>query len=222
MGWKVRLGNSYPSADNAKPPRFFRCWLPRLLATRCAAKARRMDLRTLLAACPRADVLHSSDDTLCHLALCSEITACFHAGVLRAPLPMQFRATPTVATLFPGHGPQRGERERQVISCRDDQRVDWREEPTRASKEGSTRAIKIRYPRRNMDLRLGCPVHHEVRDTGDQRRQRGVACGWRRSTRTRLQYLSAPESGSRQPRIRHDSNDPLLLDRFSGRRPKEG
>ena len=27
----------------------------------------------------------------------------------------------------------------------------------------------------------------------------------------RLQYLSAPESGGRQPRIRHDLNDPLLL-----------
>ena len=27
----------------------------------------------------------------------------------------------------------------------------------------------------------------------------------------RLQYLSAPESGGRQPPIRHDANDPLLL-----------
>ena len=31
------------------------------------------------------------------------------------------------------------------------------------------------------------------------------------STRARLQYLSAPESGGRQPRIHHDVNDPLLL-----------
>ena len=28
------------------------------------------------------------------------------------------------------------------------------------------------------------------------------------STRARLQYLSAPESGGRQPRIHHDVNDP--------------
>ena len=32
------------------------------------------------------------------------------------------------------------------------------------------------------------------------------------STRARLQYLSAAESGGRQPRIRHDLTDPLLLD----------
>ena len=31
------------------------------------------------------------------------------------------------------------------------------------------------------------------------------------STRARLQYLSAPESGGRQPRTHHDLNDPLLL-----------
>ena len=31
------------------------------------------------------------------------------------------------------------------------------------------------------------------------------------SITARLQYLSAPESGGRQPRIRHDVNDPLLL-----------
>ena len=31
------------------------------------------------------------------------------------------------------------------------------------------------------------------------------------SRTTRLQYLSAPEPGGRQPRNRHDVNDPLLL-----------
>ena len=36
------------------------------------------------------------------------------------------------------------------------------------------------------------------------------------STRARLQYLSAPESGGRQPRIHHEVNDPLLLDPQTG------
>ena len=49
-----------------------------------------------------------------------------------------------------------------------------------------------------------------VRKPGDQRR--GRECGWRRSTRTRLQYLSAPESGGGQPRIHRDLYDPMLLD----------
>ena len=40
----------------------------------------------------------------------------------------------------------------------------------------------------------------------------GGECGWRRGTGARLQYLSAPESGGRQPRIRHELNDPLPLD----------
>ena len=45
------------------------------------------------------------------------------------------------------------------------------------------------------------------------------------STRARLQYLSALESGGRQPRIRHDFNDLCFLipsseARFSGRRPQ--
>ena len=31
------------------------------------------------------------------------------------------------------------------------------------------------------------------------------------SRTARLQYLSAPEPGGRQPRNRHDVNDPLLL-----------
>ena len=40
-------------------------------------------------------------------------------------------------------------------------------------------------------------------------REESVAGGASRTAR--LQYLSVPESGGRQPRNRHDVNDPLLL-----------
>ena len=84
---------------------------------------------------------------------------------------------------------------------------------------------KVEYPRHNMlnkilcrksrhnrDLRQTFPVHRDVHNPGEKRRQMGGECGWRRGTRARLQYLSAPESSGRQPRIRRDLNDPLPLD----------
>ena len=75
----------------------FKCRLPRLLATRCAAEARRTDSRTLLAACPQAHVLHSSDDTLCV-----------------PPLQTQLRATFVFATSSASNGLKKDERERQA------------------------------------------------------------------------------------------------------------
>ena len=44
------------------------------------------------------------------------------------------------------------------------------------------RYFRSRHSRRNRDLRQSCPVHHDVRNPEEQRRQRGGEGGWRRST----------------------------------------